>query len=193
MNTESRREPAGFASPPDRHRQKWEDIVSAFMAGDWDKLRSLQRSGARGRIFATLVRQCFNALAISYECEPLFPHVSPRPWYAGFAAKHELKLAAHEFYNPDFLLNDGTWVEATLSENTAFKKLFRYGHQAPGLLVLWLDADDGLHTQVCKEVEFPNADVRPVDWYYPQLDRTADGRYLVDKLQILKRLKHQVL
>jgi hypothetical protein len=52
---------------------------------------------------------------------------------------------------------------------TAFKKLFRYGHQAPRLLVLWLDSDVGLHKRLCEGVEFPNATVRPVESYYRRL------------------------
>ena len=134
-----RREPTSFASPSDRNRRKWHDIVSSFMAGDLDKLRTIQRTGARGRIFAMLIRWCFDELAIGYESEPVFPHVRPAEWYTTFATQHELKLATHDYYNPDFLLADGIWAEVTLSENTAFKKLFRYAHQAPRLLVVWLD------------------------------------------------------
>ena len=163
------------------------------MAGDLDKLRTVQRTGARGRIFEMLIRRCFDALAIGYESEPVFPPVPPAEWYTTFAARHELKLVTHDYYNPDFLLGDGSWAEVTLSENTAFKKLFRYGHQAPRLLVVWLDTDDGLHKQLCEEVEFPNANVRPVDWYYPQLDRTANGRDVVQKLETLRGLKREVL
>jgi hypothetical protein len=163
------------------------------MAGDLDRLRTVQRSGARGRIFAALIRRCFDELAIGYKSEPVFPHLPPTEWYAAFAARHELKLATHNYYNPDFLLDDGSWAEVTLSENTAYKKLFQYGHQAPRLLVIWLDTDDGLHRELCNEVEFPNAIVRPVDWYYPQLDRTANGQDVVQKLETLRGLKYELL
>ena len=54
---------------------------------------------------------------------------------------------------------NGTWLEVTLSENNTYKKLFHYGHQAPLLKILWLDEDTGLHKKVCKNVDFPNAEV----------------------------------
>ena len=193
MERNPERQPTGFTSPPRKHWRKWEQIVSAFFAGDMETLLAIQRTGTRGRILAILVRRCFDVLSIGYQSEPIFAHVSPAAWYAEFAARHELKLVTHDHYNPDFLLNDGTWAEVTLSENTAFRKLFRYGHQAPRLLVLWLDADEGLHKQVCQGVEFPNATVRSADWYYPQLEQTADGRDVVEKVESLRGLRHKML
>jgi hypothetical protein len=187
-----RREPSGIAMPPERHRRKWEKIVSAFLAGDWETLHAAQRTGARGRIFATLIQHCLEVLGIGYVREPVFAPVPASTWYIEFAARHGLKLRMDHNYNPDFLLEDGTWVEATLSENTAFKKLFRHGHQAPRLLVVWLDRDDGGHKRLCEEVEFPNASTRPVDWYYPQLEQTAKGRDVVEKLELLRNMKGEI-
>ena len=47
-------------------------------------------------------------------------------------SKHDdIKIRTHDFYNPDYILMNGTWLEVTLSENNTYKKLFRYGHQAP--------------------------------------------------------------
>jgi hypothetical protein len=193
MTNDSRREPNGFALPPERQRRKWEAILAAFLAEDWATLRAIQRTGARGRILAVLVRRCFDALGIGYASEPVFDHVPPAPWYTEFAARHGLKLATHGSYNPDFLFEDGCWVEVTLSQNTAFKRLFRYGHQAPRLVVLWLDPDEGLHRQVCEGVRFPNAVVRPVSWYYPQLEKTANGSELIRMLETLRGMKTEIL
>ncbi len=139
-----------------------------------------------------LLRQCFDVLDIGYTSEPVFSGVSPAAWYQDFATKHGLKLRIDQTYNPDFLLQDGTWVEGTLSENTAFKKVMRHGHQTSQLRVVWLDPDDGLYKQICKDVTFPNAEVCSVSWYYSRLDRTTNGREIVNKLELLKVLKHQV-
>lgn len=76
-----------------------------------------------------------------------------------FAKTYNLKLRTHDAYNPDLFFEDGTWAEITLSENTAYKKLFRYGHQADQIAVFWLDEDTGLHKDTCQSVHFPNARV----------------------------------
>jgi hypothetical protein len=159
------------------------------MGGDLDKLRSIQRTGTRGRIFAVLMKTLLEALQISFEAEPVFDHLAPDPWYVEFASKHGLKLREHPFYNPDFLLEDGTWVEATLSANTAYKKLFRFGHQSCRLKVVWLDEDEGLHKRVCKNVVFPNAVVTNVDQFYPRLADCPGGEEVVEKLERLRELK----
>jgi len=56
--------------------------------------------------------------------------------YTASYQKYDIKIRTYDFYNPDYITPDGTWLEITLSENTAYKKLFRYGHQAPGVTVL---------------------------------------------------------
>jgi hypothetical protein len=184
--------PISFRAPSERSNRKWSPIISAFLAGDLETVRRPQRTGTRGRILAELVKQAFDAIGTSYDVEPVFQHVPPAPWYVEFAAQHGLKLRVDELYNPDFLLADGTWAEVTLSENTAFKKLLRYGHQAPRLLVAWLDADDGLHKQRCQAVPLPNAEVRPLDWYFPVLRKTAHGADLIRKFEVLRELKGDV-
>ena len=193
MKPRIRRQPTGYASSSKKTQKKWEEIVSAFMCGDFERLRAIQRTGTRGRIFTLLINQCFDVLGITYKREPIFSHVSVSTWYEKFAEQHGLKLRVNDFYNPDFLFRDGSWVEITLSENTAFKKLFRYAHQASYLLVIWLDSDVGLHKTVCEGLLFPNAIVRSVEWYYPQLERKAKGPDIIKKLEILKELKHEIL
>jgi hypothetical protein len=193
MESSPLRMPIGYASTPERHRQKWDSILSVFLAGDWDRLSKLQRTGTRGRIFSTLVKRTFEAVGIDIKPEPVFESIAPAAWYREFAGRHGLKLRIDEQYNPDFLLADGTWAEATLSENTAYKKLFRYGHQAPRLQVIWLDIDDGLHQRLCEEVEFPNASVRPVDEYFPMLMEMNNGAEIVRQFESLRTLKGQVL
>jgi len=193
MGEDPAREPIAFASPPERHRKKWARIIAAFMTGDLVGLRAIQRSGSRGRILAALVRQCFDVLGISHLPEPVFEHVAPAEWYVDFAEAQGLKLVLDDRYNPDYLLADGTWVEVTLSENTAFKKLFRYGHQASRLLVLWLDPDTGLHKRVCAGLDLPNAAVKPVDSDYGRLRETDRGADIVRKIEALKELRHKIL
>ena len=141
METSPPRKPIGYASPPNRHRKKWDAKLSAFLTDDLDALSKLQRSGTRGRIFSALVRRTFEAIGVDFEAEPLFESLAPTDWYRDFAERHGLKLVVDDHYNPDFLLGDGAWAEATLSENTAYKKLFRYGRQTPQLHVIWLDTD----------------------------------------------------
>jgi hypothetical protein len=75
-----------------------------------------------------------------------------------------------------------------LSENTAYQKLFRYGHQAPRLRLIWLDEDNGLHKRACKGVNFPNAEVVSVKDYYLQLSEHIDGNALIEGLERLKML-----
>ncbi len=110
-----KRELDGFKTSLERQRRKWDKIVSSFITGDLAMLRAVQRSGARGRILDTLVRQCFDVLGIGYESEPVFVHVSPDSWYVEFAARHELTLRTHDYYNPDILLGDGSSAEITPS------------------------------------------------------------------------------
>ena len=125
--------------------------------------------------------------------EPVFAQKAPIPLYAEFAAKHRIKLRTHPFYNPDILFDDGSWVEATVSENEAYKKLFRYGHQATGLTVIWLDEDEGMHKSICQGVKFPNAEVVGVDSFYAQLKERQQGRELIERFECLKGVKGVVL
>ncbi|MFQ5639433.1 MAG: hypothetical protein ACE5IR_15720 [bacterium] len=172
---------------------KWNKIIRAFENDQIEDLLAIQRTGSRGRIFLTLVQDMLNILKICFKSEPVFKHKQPDPWYQDFTTRHGLKLRVHEFYNPDFLLEDGTWLEATLSENTAYKKLFRHGHQAQSLTVIWLDEDMGLHKQVCQGLSFPNALVRSVKHFYPQLRSDTRGAKIIDNLERLKSLKGIVL
>ncbi len=158
-----------------------------------DELCSIQRTGARGRIFARLIADLWNTTGKSLRAEPLFEHRDPNPWYVAFAVDNGIKLRTHSFYNPDFVFDDGTWVEATLSENTAYAKVFRHGHQCPRLKVLWLDADAGLHKTICRNVSFPNAEVMNVDSFYPQVRACAGGEELIAGFERLKMLKGTLL
>lgn len=172
-----------------RHQKKWERIIRSFLVGDLESLRSSQRTGARVRLFRVLIEQLLQILEIPFRAEPIFDHISPHPWYREFAQTHELKLRTDSFYNPDFFLEDGTWLEVTLSENSAYKKVFRYGHQANELLVLWLDVDEGFHKTVCHGVAFPNAKVGSVERLHDDLAGRAGGVELVRKFETLKGLK----
>lgn len=188
------REPDGYAAPASaRSSRKWEAIIATFMEGRIDELRSVQRTGARGRIFARLIVEIWTLLEISYRAEPVFEHREPNPWYVVFAADNGIKLRTHAFYNPDFILEDGTWVEATLSENTAYAKLFRHGHQALCLTIVWLDEDVGFHKTVCVGTSFPNAEVVNVATFYPRVRAREGGEELVAKLELLKTFKGVVL
>jgi hypothetical protein len=172
-----------------RHATKWQKIISAFMNNQLEELLSIHRGGSRGRIFHVLVAEMLKLLTIPFEPEPVFDHKEMNPWYRDFANQHNLKLRTHGFYNPDFLLNDGTWLEISLSENAAYQKLFRYGHQAPRLRMIWLDEDDGFHKRICKDIKFPNAEVVSVSDYYTQLSEQVEGKVLIDKFERLKKLK----
>lgn len=188
------RGPNRYAPPPTRRAQrKWDPIITAFMEDRMEDLMSIQRTGARGRIFAHLITEVFRLLEIPCQPEPIFDLCDPNPWYVEFADKNKLKLRTHSYYNPDFFFDDGTWVEVTLSENCAYQKLFRYGHQAPRLTVIWLGEDTGLHKEVCERVVFPNAEVKDVASFYPQLAQCADGEGLIGRLRLLKTLKGQLL
>ncbi len=159
------------------------------MEHQFDELKKIYRTGTRGRIFAFLVENMLDILQIPHDSEPIFDHIEPNKWYLDFESNHDLKIRTHDFYNPDYILIDGTWLEITLSENTAYQKLFRYGHQAPALKVLWLEKDTGLHKKVCKDVDFPNAEVVSVQEYYPEFDESFEGCELVNKFHQLKQLK----
>lgn len=175
-------------SPPERHRRKWDRIILAFMEGDLDKLRLIQRTGSRGRIFYFLVEDMLQVLGILFRAEPIFDHIPPNPWYIEFAREHDLKLRENPFYNPDFFLENGGWLEVTLSENSAYKKVLRYGHQAKELIVLWLDEDQGLHKSVCQIEAFPNAKVQAVEFFYHELEMRG-RKDIIEKLILLKELK----
>ncbi len=189
MNSQFR-QPDRYANPiPARSQKKWTKMYNAFMDSRFDELKEIHRTGTRGRIFAFLIKNMLDILQIQHDSEPIFDHIAPNKWYLDFASKHDLKIRTHDFYNPDYITPDGTWLEITLSENTAYQKLFRYGHQAPALKVLWLEKDTGLHKKVCKDVDFPNAEVVSVQEYYSEFDKSSGGRELVNKFQQLKQLK----
>ncbi|MFN2436750.1 MAG: hypothetical protein ABR513_06640 [Desulfotignum sp.] len=185
------RKPVEYADSISLRRQKkWNPIIAAFMNDQLEELKEINRTGTRGRIFAELVKNMLDILQIPSKPEPIFDHIEPNKWYLDFSLKYDdIKIRTHEFYNPDYLFNDGTWLEVTLSENTAYKKLFRYGHQAPLLNVLWLDEDKGLHKKVCKNVEFPNAKVLNIKEYFSKLRKTTQGKDLIKRFQKLKNLK----
>lgn len=186
------REPIRFSEPPShRNKNKWDKIIDTFMKGRIDELKQIYRNGSRGRIFEVLVKRSLDLLGQSYEPEPIFEHMEPDPWYVDLSNRHEdLKLKTTDFYNPDYLLPDGSWLEITLSENTAYKKLFRYGHQAPSLKVVWIDEDTGLHKTIFQDVEFPNASVQNIQAWFPKLLSLSNGKELVDHFIELKRIKN---
>ena len=121
--------------------------------------------------------------------EPIFYHREPDQWYIAFAKKHGLKIHTHDFYNPDLFLDNGTWVEVTLSENTAYKKIFRYGHQSDNLLILWLDKDDGFHKKIYENVSFPNVSIKTVESFNFKLKKLSGGPEIINRLKTLKMLK----
>ncbi len=152
-----------------------------------------QRTGTRGRILSTLALDLFNVVSIPYKDEPIFYCIEPKIWYVDFARRHNIKLRIHDFYNPDLFLEDGTWVEITLSENTAYKKVFRYGHQANKLQVFWLDSDNGFHKKMCQSICFPNAEVKSIECFNHELKKIPGGLEIISKLKALKELKGKVL
>lgn len=159
------------------------------MDGRFDELKEIHRTGTRGRIFAFLIKNILDILQIPHASEPIFDPIAPNKWYLDFASKHDLKIRTHNYYNPDYIAQDGIWLEITLSENTAYQKLFRYGHQAPMLKVIWLDEDTGLHKKVCEGIEFPNAQVLSIEKYNSEFGRVSGGNALINKFQQLKQLK----
>ena len=173
--------------------KKWVAIINAFMENRIDDLMSIHRSGSRGRILSHLVENMFDCLDLRYQSEPFFDHKAPNEWYVKFTKDSDVKLRTHDFYNPDFLLGDGSWLEVTLSENTAYKKLFRYGHQADFLRVIWLDEDNGLHKKVCQNIQVPNAEIVNIECYYDRLKQNQKGLEIINKFVQLKHLKGIVM
>ena len=124
-----------------------------------------------------------------FKPEPIFDHRPPSDWYVEFAAKHDIKIVVYPTYNPDFWIEDGTWIEATLSENTAYKKVFKHGHQFQKLIVLWLDKDTGRHSDICRDVVFPNASVIQAGTFFSSLAGSVEGEKLLEQFNQLERLK----
>jgi len=173
-----------------RLQKKWDIIINAFIEVRFNELKKIHRTGTRGRIFAVLINDMLKILKTQNESEPIFDHITPNKWYQDFVSKHDdIKIRTHKFYNPDYILQDGTWLEITLSENTAYKKLFRYGHQAPLLKVLWIDEDIGLHKKICESVEFPNAKVINIQKYFSKLEKLPGGYELINQFGALKKIK----
>lgn len=171
-----------------KNEKKWNTIIQRFMDENTDALLKINRGGSRGRIFCHLIKEMYNLMNIDFIEEPIFRHIEPNPWFVSFAQKYDIKLRIHPFYNPDFFLLDGTWVEITLSENTAYKKLFRFGHQAEKLRIIWLDEDDGRHKEICHDVEFPNIEILNIKSYFHSIEG-SNGSKLVGHFKRLKELK----
>ena len=171
-----------------RNIKKWNNVITLFYEERIDELKQVCHHGGRGRIFAALVVDLFKMQRISYKQEPVFYGIEPDSWYVHFAEENGIKLRTHDFYNPDFVLENGTWVEITLSENTAYKKLFHHGHQADKLIVFWLDDDNGYHKEMCHSTCFPNAEVRCIENMFSQ-DETPESFELISRFRLLKELK----
>ena len=176
-----------------RKSKKWKKIITLFKENKLDYLALNHRTGARGRILSVLSLDIFSKLQIPFKSEPIFYHQEPNEWYIEFAKQHDIKLRTHDFYNPDIFLENGTWVEITLSENTAYQKLFRYGHQADNLLIFWLDKDDGYHKKICQNIRFPNAKTNSIECFNAQLEKVSSGLEIIKKLKTLKKLKGTIL
>jgi hypothetical protein len=191
---ESIRKPDEYRGPLSiRKKRKWDKIISFFMENRLNDLALNHRTGTRGRILSALSLDIFDKLQIPYKSEPIFYHVQPNQWYKEFAKRHGLKLRTHDFYNPDLFLETGAWVEVTLSENTAYQKLFRYGHQANKLIVYWLDVDEGFHKEKCQHIRFPNAEVNSIECFATRLRKMPSGQDLIERLKLLKNLKGTIL
>ncbi len=188
------REPDEYREPiSDRKNRKWDKIISLFMENRLEELALHHRTGARGRILSHLSINIFNILQMPFRVEPIFSHIKPAQWYIKFAKDHEIPIRTHTFYNPDLFLEDGTWVEITLSENAAYKKLFRYGHQADKLQIYWLDNHDRFYKEICQNVEFPNARIDSIECFNTQLKKLSGGIEIIERLKILKNLKGTIL
>ena len=176
-----------------RSNRKWGKIIELFLQKRVKELALSHKSGTRGRIFEFLALELFQKKQIRYKSEPIFNHIEPNNWYINFTEKHNIKLRKHDFYNSDMFLEDGTWVEITLSENTAYKKLFRYGHQAENLLVLWLDVDNGLHKKICQPLNFPNAEVKSIENFGTLSENTPEELEVYNYLKLLKNIRKKIL
>lgn len=194
MTNELIRMPDEYREPLSvRKKRKWDKIISLFMENRLNNLALNHRTGARGRILSVLSLDIFDKLQIPFKSEPIFYHVEPNQWYNEFAKRHGIKLRTHDFYNPDLFLENGAWVEVTLSENTAYKKLLYYGHQAKKLFVYWLDTDDGFHKEKCQNVRFPNAEINSIECFSSRLKKMPSGQDIIERLKILKSLKGTIL
>ena len=177
----------------EKNKNKWDKITTLFFQNKIHELSLNHKTGTRGRILEILASKLFRIQQIPCKKEPVFYHVKPNEWYVDFSKKHKIKLREHDFYNPDLFLDNGTWVEVTLSENTAYKKLFRYGHQATNLLILWLDIDNGLHKNICNSINFPNAEIKSIESFSKHLNPSPEGLETTNYLRLLKELKGTIL
>lgn len=100
---------------------------------------------------------------------------------------NDIKLREFDSYNPDFMLGCGTWIEVTLSEEKAYKKLFVHGHQAPHLRVFWLDEDSGHYKSRCAPVTFPNATVARIDTLLPFMKESATSETVIEHILQLRK------
>jgi hypothetical protein len=170
-------------------QKKWLKIFDAFFNNEIDLLAALSKSGTRGRIFNELFTRLLKAESYKFTAEPVFTHQEPNRWHEFYLNSNGLKLKIFDEYNPDYLLSDDDWVEVTLSENTAFKKILTYGHQAPKLEVFWLDEDTGHHKNVLENAGVPNASVRRINYLYGTLEKSEEGNKLIEQFELLKKLK----
>ena len=143
----------------------WSTLVDAFLNGQYQLCIDQGRYGLRGRIFACLVELLLINDGIPFESEVSFKPKKIPIKFTETAEKYGENLKTRKrVYIIDFLVYDDIWLEATLNEQAAHKKTFKYAHQCKKLIVLFIDNNPVIY----KKNLFSNAVVTPVDEYFSE-------------------------
>lgn len=154
----------GSPQPNGCGQTAWSTPIDAFLKGQYQFCINNGRYGLRGRIFAKIVELLLIYDNVPFESEISF-HPKQIPMkFIEIARKYNINLKTRkELYRIDFLINNDIWLEVTLNNQEAHKKILKYAHQCKQLIVLYLEQKSSFCYQ--RNV-FPNAKVMLVDEYF---------------------------
>jgi hypothetical protein len=133
-----------------------------------------------GRIFEDFLRKVFEDNSFEFEFEK---NIAPKPaiLLSQNISVSDKKLRFRKnFYQPDFVINNTTWIECTTKIENAQKKELLYAHQCDKLIILYL-----YKSSVYIEPLFQNTTYLLIDDYLEQLG------FLLNYNKELKKLKSE--
>ena len=123
-----------------KSKVSWNSILDDFFSGRYRAVETNHKNGLRGKIFEELVKKLLVYDGFVFEQEVTFEPKSIDSDFKKKAVSIDESINVNQKgYTIDFVLDNGTWIEATLNIHTAHEKPLKYAHQCEELVVLYID------------------------------------------------------